>query len=246
MALPDAVKKTLANTLIPFQGIGYASLAAAVVATIATQGFPGNRKLHEVSFKTATLSLGSMLAVVGIQHLLIRDSRKRLEALRQQHPEVEGRRVHRVEVNPTPVVPEERVSFLTGLKREIIPTACVRCQNYHGITYHGEQGANRLICGMHPTGSMGDVCPDWESVPTQYRLIRLQGIGYSNLFFVYNLPGDLSEMMKLAVTVHPMHRDRLMKRYRLKSSSGLPGCRFESQSESIEQAFKELLDSCPE
>lgn len=193
MALPDAVKKTLENTLIPLKGIAYTSLAVAVIATIATQVFPQKRELHETGLKTATLSLGSMLTVVGIQHLLIRDDRRRLETLRRQHPGVEGHRVHQAELRHSPVVPVQRPSFLdelhklTGLK-EVRPSACVGCQNYHGVTYHGEQGANRLICGMYPSGPVGTVCPDWESTPRQYRFIRLQGIGYSNLFFVNAMP----------------------------------------------------------
>ncbi|MDJ0845088.1 hypothetical protein [Crocosphaera sp.] len=36
--------------------------------------------------------------------------------------------------------------------------ACRGCIHYHG-RLHGKQ---LLVCGMHPYGSSGDSCPDWE------------------------------------------------------------------------------------
>lgn len=40
---------------------------------------------------------------------------------------------------------------------EINP-ACVGCSNYHGQSYNG----NLLVCGMHPYGWEGEICPDWQ------------------------------------------------------------------------------------
>jgi hypothetical protein len=36
--------------------------------------------------------------------------------------------------------------------------ACLGCLNYHGRIYNG----NLLVCGMHPYGWDGEICPDWE------------------------------------------------------------------------------------
>ena len=35
---------------------------------------------------------------------------------------------------------------------------CQGCQHYHGYVYGGQL----LVCGMHPYGSEGGSCPDWE------------------------------------------------------------------------------------
>ncbi|MBD2059251.1 hypothetical protein H6F88_25195 [Oculatella sp. FACHB-28] len=45
------------------------------------------------------------------------------------------------------------------------PKACQHCEHYHGIAY-GYNRANRtvLICGFHPFGWQGDVCPDWSEL----------------------------------------------------------------------------------
>ncbi|NJL00348.1 MAG: hypothetical protein HC838_00905 [Spirulinaceae cyanobacterium RM2_2_10] len=37
--------------------------------------------------------------------------------------------------------------------------ACVGCRHYHGYVY----GGNLLVCGMHPYGWSGDICPDWQT-----------------------------------------------------------------------------------
>jgi len=37
--------------------------------------------------------------------------------------------------------------------------ACIGCHHYHGYVY----GGNLLVCGMHPYGWSGEVCPDWET-----------------------------------------------------------------------------------
>jgi hypothetical protein len=37
--------------------------------------------------------------------------------------------------------------------------ACQGCQHYHGYVYSGQL----LVCGMHPYGSEGGSCPDWEA-----------------------------------------------------------------------------------
>lgn len=37
--------------------------------------------------------------------------------------------------------------------------ACAGCRFYHGKTY----GDHLLVCGMHPYGTQGQSCPDWES-----------------------------------------------------------------------------------
>lgn len=36
--------------------------------------------------------------------------------------------------------------------------ACQGCQHYHGYVY----GGKLLVCGMHPYGSDGEECPDWQ------------------------------------------------------------------------------------
>jgi hypothetical protein len=43
------------------------------------------------------------------------------------------------------------------------PKPCQGCVHYHGIAY-GYTKANRavLICGFHPYGWQGEVCPDWR------------------------------------------------------------------------------------
>ncbi|MBW4617217.1 MAG: hypothetical protein KME21_29080 [Desmonostoc vinosum HA7617-LM4] len=40
-----------------------------------------------------------------------------------------------------------------------IPSACVGCQNYHGIEY----GDNFLVCGIHPYGWDDNECPDYSN-----------------------------------------------------------------------------------
>lgn len=39
--------------------------------------------------------------------------------------------------------------------------ACQGCQHYHGYVY----GGKLLVCGMHPYGSDGEECPDWQDSP---------------------------------------------------------------------------------
>lgn len=36
--------------------------------------------------------------------------------------------------------------------------ACIGCRHFHGQLY----GGNLLVCGMHPYGCEGEICPDWE------------------------------------------------------------------------------------
>ncbi|MDX2214928.1 MAG: hypothetical protein SFY66_16695 [Oculatellaceae cyanobacterium bins.114] len=45
------------------------------------------------------------------------------------------------------------------------PKPCQGCAHYHGIAY-GYSKANRtvLVCGYHPHGWQGDVCPDWSDL----------------------------------------------------------------------------------
>jgi hypothetical protein len=44
------------------------------------------------------------------------------------------------------------------------PAACRGCVHYHGIAY-GQTRDSRtlLICGIHPYGWHGHICPDWQS-----------------------------------------------------------------------------------
>jgi hypothetical protein len=39
--------------------------------------------------------------------------------------------------------------------------ACQGCLHYHGYVY----GGKLLVCGMHPYGSDGEECPDWQGSP---------------------------------------------------------------------------------
>jgi hypothetical protein len=130
------------------------------------------------------------------------------------------------------------------------PQACQNCENYIGQTFVGEKGANQFICAMHPFGTEFDVCNDnsWEKTPVEpveYRLIRLQGVGFPNLWFARCEPGDgLSEIIQEAIPVSQCECDRLKARYRLKSGTGLPGCIFKSSASTTAAAFEELMDSC--
>lgn len=41
------------------------------------------------------------------------------------------------------------------------PEVCEGCIHYHGIAYgYGDQ-RSLLICGFHPLGWLGELCPDW-------------------------------------------------------------------------------------
>jgi len=42
--------------------------------------------------------------------------------------------------------------------KEAAERACDGCTNYHGQSY----GGNKLVCAIHPTGTGGDTCGDWE------------------------------------------------------------------------------------
>jgi hypothetical protein len=58
-------------------------------------------------------------------------------------------------------------------------------------------------------------------------------------------PGDgLNEIIQEAIPVSQDECDRLKRRYRLKSGTGLPGCIFKSRAATTVAAFKELMDSC--
>lgn len=43
------------------------------------------------------------------------------------------------------------------------PEACQGCAHYHGIAYGYGEHRSLLICGFHPSGWLGDVCPDWQA-----------------------------------------------------------------------------------
>ena len=58
----------------------------------------------------------------------------------------------------------EDPDFLLSPKIEAthnVHPACRGCIHYHG-RLHGKQ---LLVCGMHPYGSSGESCPDWEGSP---------------------------------------------------------------------------------
>jgi len=43
------------------------------------------------------------------------------------------------------------------------PKVCRGCINYHGIAYgYSREQRTSLICGFHPFGWDGSVCPDWQ------------------------------------------------------------------------------------
>ncbi|HIK56216.1 MAG TPA: hypothetical protein IGS37_13770 [Synechococcales cyanobacterium M55_K2018_004] len=42
------------------------------------------------------------------------------------------------------------------------PRVCEGCIHYHGIAYGYGSDRSLLICGFHPFGWQGEVCPDWQ------------------------------------------------------------------------------------
>lgn len=156
----------------------------------------------------------------------------------------------------TPTVPQPRRSYMDGLNetfqvqygqpQEIDrPTACQGCENWHGQVY----GGVAFICAKHPygPGTEGQECPDCDPFPVEYRLVRIQGSGFKNLYFVWLGSGVvLPDIFYDAIEVPEHDRVRLMKRYGLKSPTGLPGCKFSCKAHDIREAYQELIKSCPE
>lgn len=43
------------------------------------------------------------------------------------------------------------------------PKVCQGCEHYHGIAYgYRQETRTILVCGFHPYGWQGEVCPDWK------------------------------------------------------------------------------------
>ena len=138
------------------------------------------------------------------------------------------------------------------------PAACQGCYNYYGhshFSYWGEPQVEmvqtQFVCAMHPYSPDGESCPDWEAVPHEYRLIRLQGSGISCLYFVeVESSKSVEEILQKGIEIDLQNEagkiDALCRKFERKSVNGLPGCIFKSRQSDIELAFQELLDSCPE
>lgn len=249
--LSDSARATLENALIPLKTMFWSSLTTAVVAGVGAIALPYKpaEKAANLMMDAACIGIVASALTISVQQLLIWDSQKRLERARRRYPEVEAPEGEQVSRSASLEQPQETLSLLRPA-RWVQPEACKGCIHYHGLAYHGEKGVNQLICAMHPCGPDGPTCPDKEGATYWYLIVRIQGATCSNLFFIRHiisapLDATLASLMTEAVAIHPMYRDRLMKKYKLKSATGLPGCRFGSQSLDIHQAFQELINSCP-
>jgi len=244
MRVPPIARSFLRNSLIPLEGVISGSIA------VIGLGLLGAALLPEVpAKKSAYLALGTapiaVVAIVGYSTI----SQVVTEEDQARNP-WEERIEAVIEQAQTQLVPNRPVLFLDELIAQrrpsrVQPVACKDCQNYVGRTFEGEKGANHFVCAMHPSGPESETCIDWEKTPVEYRLIRLQGVGFPNLWFARCEPGDgLNEIIQEAIPVSQDECDRLKRRYRLKSGTGLPGCIFKSRAATTVAAFKELMDSC--
>lgn len=267
MALPRTVCNTLENIVIPLKGIFYASLATCVLTGAAAITLPQKPALAsaKILINTIPIGLASGLTCIGIGGILIRDSKERQEALSRQHQNSDDTGLDVENTNrdgecpsqaeqPNPdLQPVNRLlSRFSWLGSHSLwwsdsdwPAACSGCKHYHGKVYYGEKGRHQLICAMYPSGPIADLCPDWEVQPCLYGLTRLQGIDQTLYFVRLSYGWPLSKLMEEAVPVESAVLERLQKRFRLKSINGLPGRLFTSNNYDIEQAYQELLDSCP-
>jgi hypothetical protein len=265
--LPE-LHRTLKNSLIPLMGLTLASGASLVLGIGAMALVPGRdtkARFFDFCLEASKAGLISSMTYLSVSQLVAWDSRIRVSAWRRGREEIAAGaelHPHQVVAEPSaPVanrVPQPPVSYTDGL-RELFrsrygqpseldrPDACLGCENWHGWTYTGEKGTNGFVCAMHPFGPIGENCPDHEGYPLEYRLVRIQGSGFQNLYFVWLGAGhNLSDMFLEAIEVPGSDRLRLMKRYHLKSATGLPGCIFKSKSHDIGKAYRELIDSCPD
>ena len=250
--LSDSARATLENALVPLKAMFWSSLTTAVVAGVGAIALPYKpaEKAANLMIQAARIGIIASALTISVQQLLIWDSRKRLAAARRQYPEVEAEQGERASRPASPLEQLRETASLFRPEQWIQPETCRGCVHYHGAAYHGEKGVNQLICAMHPYGPDGPTCPDKEGVTYWYLIVRIQGATCSNLFFIRHiisapLDATLASLMAEAVAIHPMYRDRLMKKYKLKSATGLPGCRFGSKCLDIHQAFQELINSCP-
>ncbi|MBD2504698.1 hypothetical protein [Anabaena azotica] len=53
---------------------------------------------------------------------------------------------------------EQEVRRISQQPLKEIPKPCRGCQNFHG----GRYGGVMLVCGIHPHGVEGDICPDFR------------------------------------------------------------------------------------
>jgi hypothetical protein len=244
MRLSPIARSFLNNSVIPLRMMVYGSIGFVQL------GFVGAALLPEdLAKKSAYLALGSApIAIVAIVGYSTASQIVKEEETETRNPWEE--RIEAFVAEETPVRP---MPFRDELIAQHCPStvqsvACKGCQNYVGRTFEGEKGANLFVCAMHPFGPEADVCVDREKKPpepVEYRLIRLQGVGFPNLWFARCEPGDgLSEIIQEAIPVSQDECDRLKRRYRLKSGTGLPGCIFKSRAATTVEAFKELMDSC--
>jgi hypothetical protein len=45
------------------------------------------------------------------------------------------------------------------------PKPCIGCTHYHGLAYgYSRETRTVLVCGFHPYGWQGEVCPDWQEI----------------------------------------------------------------------------------
>ncbi len=255
MTLSRPLRETLRNSLIPLRVMAFGSMAIAAIAAagaITLLEKPAE-KAANIAMRTVQIGLlasGGCLSVAG---LLYWDTQKRHKSQWARYSEFESERFRVQATSQSLYIPQPPESYLDGLTEDFEnrygssqpknATLCQTCENYHGEIY----GGNSLVCAIHPYGLIGADCPDWEPKPTEYRLVRLQGVGWSNLYFVQIFTGQLlSETFQEAIEVSPSQKRRLIKRFRLKHSTGLPGCVFKSKASTITGAYEELINSCPE
>lgn len=251
MALPNALRKTLKNVSIPLLAMTCLSGAAVLTTVVGMIANPGqSTRLAEIGNKFSSTGIVASTSYLAIALVLKDDRRRRRQP---QRAEIRGNQEAWVEAghqsSDALTRTRELRDAISRPQSWIKPDACMGCQHYHGYTYSGDQGNNTLVCAMHPTGPIGETCPDHEGYPKLYKLVRIQGLGESNLYFVRVWEDCLEpgawQMFMDAIFVVPRDRDRLLKRFNLRSSSGLPGCEFTSKSD-IQSAYQELLDSCPQ
>jgi hypothetical protein len=218
---------------------GLAHIAVSIPVLVEDE-----RRLHE-----------SNLLVQGVRALLVQEVRAAGTSPRFGNATEEVQRQNsRPTARLTAVaseVPENRLHYSFA-------AVCKGCVHYCGhnyLSYWGDSDVEsvqtQFVCAMHPHGSDGESCPDWEVVPHEYRLIRLQGSGISCLYFVEvesskSIESILQKGIEIDIQDEADTIDALCRKFERKSVNGLPGCIFKSRQSDIELAFQELLDSCPE
>jgi hypothetical protein len=264
MALPRPLYAFFENAQIPLLGIAVTStIAAAGCFAASAVGLLDN----SVANRLAAIGAISGVGAVTFAEINFRDASKRLEEMRQRHEELVADRLTRAALSgeverdtSIPSSPEVRIE-VSSKPIFVQPEACRGCDHYHGWAYEPQnevEGVNlpktQFICGMHPSGPIGDTCEDWEGIVVihTYRIVRIQGGGSNSFYFAPTFSGivwrsDLQNSIELDPDddYDAEQIKALCRRYRLKHKNGLPGCEFKTTTRDTQKAFNELIESCP-